>query len=112
MFLRNGWPEGQHGYTTGRGVHTAWSEILKTVIHSKFIFEFDFIGFFNNVNLESVTDSLRQCGLPKWVAAHYMFLAASEVKNISSKSLEMLQESTSWAAMWKKHEYIHKFREG
>lgn len=23
VFLRNGWPAGQHGYTTGRGVHTA-----------------------------------------------------------------------------------------
>lgn len=112
VFLRNGWPEGQHGYTTGRGVHTAWRDILTKVIHYNYIYEFDFVGFFNNVNLDSVSDSLRQCGLPKWMTQHYMFLVASDVKNISNKNLEKLQKFPTWVAMWKKHEYIHKYREG
>lgn len=41
-----------------------------------------------------------------------MFLVASDVKNVSPDSLEVLAKSPSWYAMWKKHEYIHKFREG
>lgn len=112
VFLRNGWPDGQHGYTTGRGVHTAWRDILTRVIHSKNIFEFDFVGFFNNVNLESVSDSLKQCGLPKWMVQHYMFLVASDVKNITSENLEELRKFPTWVTMWKKHEYIHKYRKG
>lgn len=110
VFLRNGWPAHQHGYTTGRGVHTAWTHILNVVIKSKNIFEFDFVGFFNNVNLVSVGENLERCSVPKWVAIHFLNLVASDVKNIAPEKLEKCLESDTWIALWKKHEYIHKFR--
>lgn len=64
-FLMNGWPEDQHGYTTGRGVHTAWAVILNRVIKAPNIFEFDFVGFFNNVNTKAVGHNLKRSCTPK-----------------------------------------------
>lgn len=99
VFLKNGWPEHQHGYTTGRGVHTAWAHILSVVIKSKNIFEFDFIGFFNNVNLNSVAENLKRCSEPKWVSIHFINLVSSDVENISPKNLEKKLESKTWILM-------------
>lgn len=111
VFLRNGWPDHQHGYTTGRGVHTAWTTILHKVIKARNIYEFDFVGFFNNVNLTSVAENLKNVSTPKWIAIHFLNLVASDVVNIDEETLNVLSAKESWVAMWKKHEYIHKFRE-
>lgn len=65
VFLMNGWPRHQHGYTSGRGVHTAWAVILNRVIKATNIYEFDFVGFFNNVNTRAVGDNLKRSCTPK-----------------------------------------------
>lgn len=82
VFVKNCWPKNQHGYTTKRGVHTAWSEILNDVNKSKNIYEFDFVGFFNNVKLTSVGTNLQECAVPKWMAGHFIALASADVSNI------------------------------
>lgn len=112
VFLKNCWPKNQHGYTTKRGVHTAWSYILKDVVKSKNIYEFDFVGFFNNVKLTSVGTNLQKCSVPKWMTGHFVNLISGDVENIKPKKLEQLVASKTWVPLWKKHEYIHKYRKG
>lgn len=51
------------------------------------------MGFFNNVNLVSVGENLEKSSVPKWVAIHFLNLVASDVKNITPKSLEQCLES-------------------
>lgn len=112
VYLKHCWPSQQHGYTTNRGVHTAWSNILQNVIKKKNIFEFDFVGFFNNVKLTSVTTNLQKCSVPKWVAGHFVNLISGDVQNIFPEELNKLVESKTWLPLWKKHEYIHLYRKG
>lgn len=112
VFLKPCWPKSQHGYTTKRGVHTAWSTILTDVVKSNNIYEFDFVGFFNNVKLTSVGTNLQECSVPKWMTGHFMNLISGDVDNISPEDLSKLTESPTWVPLWKKHEYIHKYRKG
>jgi hypothetical protein len=48
----------QHGYFPGRGVHTAWKEVLENVNKSN-VYEFDLKGFFDNVDLMAISHELR-----------------------------------------------------
>lgn len=44
----------QHGFRPGLGTKTAWSQVLSKVIKSRYVYEFDLKGFFNNVNVAGV----------------------------------------------------------
>lgn len=74
-------------------MHTAWAKILNVVIKKRNIYEFDFVGFFNNVELTSVGRNLQGCSVPKWVAGHFMNLISGDVENIKPSKLEELMES-------------------
>jgi hypothetical protein len=82
-FLANGWPNNQYAYKTGRGVQTAWRNVLSKVIKKKFIYEFDFYGFFNTVRHSAVGEILREFLVPKYVVIHLMNLCSSEIANVS-----------------------------
>jgi hypothetical protein len=114
VFMLNSWPKHQHGYTNGRGVHTAWKFILRTVIKSKFIFEFDFIGYFNNISHRSVTRSLDRFQVPKYIIMYVMELSSGPVQPPKLKDfLENLEaEPPTFALDWYKHEYMQKYRKG
>ena len=44
----------QHGFVPGRGTMTAWMDILKNVLNSKFIYETDLKGFFDNISTATI----------------------------------------------------------
>lgn len=46
--------EHQHGFVPGRGTMTAWMDILKNVINSKYIYETDLKGFFDNISTATI----------------------------------------------------------
>lgn len=56
-------PESQHGFRPSMGTKTCWSEILKTVIKRRFIYEFDLKGFFGSVDVARVLEYLKSKGL-------------------------------------------------
>jgi hypothetical protein len=63
-------PTWQHGGRSGKGVVTAWSEVLE-VLDRKYLYEFDLKGFFNNVNHKAVIKFIENTGygqdLTTWV---------------------------------------------
>ena len=50
----------QHAYVPGRGVLTAWQQIVRLLGKGRDIYEFDLKGFFDNVNTKAVLDHLHQ----------------------------------------------------
>jgi hypothetical protein len=114
-FLSGGWPANQHGYKTGRGVHTVWNQILHTVIKAKYIFEFDFTGFFNTVRLEAMAKTLDRFYVPKYLTAYLVAISSVDLENISKKDSKYLLTTKDptkqgWFQSWFKYEYIHKYR--
>jgi hypothetical protein len=53
----------QHGFIPGRGTLTAWQSLI-TRIESRSIYEFDMKKFFDSVNLDYLSRTLRATGLP------------------------------------------------
>jgi hypothetical protein len=47
-----------------RGTATAWRETLRKVIKSRYVYEFDLKGFFNNVDTYRVIRILKDAGMP------------------------------------------------
>jgi hypothetical protein len=58
----------QHGFIPGRGVNTAWDKILGEVIHARDIFEFDLKNFFNEVNIEKISEMMKRDGIPESIS--------------------------------------------
>jgi len=50
----------QHGYIPGLGTKTAWARVVKQVVKSKWIYETDLKGFFDNVSVFEIYDHLRR----------------------------------------------------
>jgi len=50
----------QHAYVPGRGVLTAWQQIVTLLTKGRDIYEFDLKGFFDKVNTKAVLDHLYQ----------------------------------------------------
>ncbi len=116
-FLSSGWPKNQHGYKSGRGVHTIWNQVLLKILKAKYIIEFDFRGFFNTVKVEAVGKVLNKYQVPKYMIANILLISSGDVDNISTnKMLEYLNsvdpDEAGWYNAWRKYENIHKFRRG
>jgi hypothetical protein len=116
-FISASWPDNQHGYKGGRGVHTVWSQVLNSVINSKYILEFDFTGFFNTVRVEAVGETLERLMTPKYMIAYLVNISSRDLINISKKYMEKLDKSKDpkkqgFGKAWDNYEFIHKFREG
>lgn len=61
---------GQHGFRSGKGVHTAWLQILTPeFMKSEDIYEYDLKGFFNSVSLQTISQILTKHGVPKDLVA-------------------------------------------
>lgn len=54
----------QHGFRPFRGTLTAWIQILKLVKKYNFIYEFDYKGFFPNLDVLTVSKCLTELGVP------------------------------------------------
>jgi len=52
-----------HAYLPKRGTLTAIQELITKVRHLPFIYEFDIKGFFDNVDIFSITNALKKRGM-------------------------------------------------
>jgi hypothetical protein len=59
-------PTWQHGGLSGRGVTSAWSELITKHLESENIIEFDIKGFFNQITHESILRFVEESGLKFW----------------------------------------------
>lgn len=57
----------QHGFRPFRGTLTAWIQVLKLVKKYLFIYEFDYKGFFPNVDVLTVSTCLTELKVPKHI---------------------------------------------
>lgn len=53
-----------HGFMSGRGTNTAWSEVVTKVLDKKYIYEFDLKQFFPSVSHNLVEEALRSYEVP------------------------------------------------
>jgi len=57
-----------HGYLPGKSIITAWKEILSGLQKKKYIYEWDFKGFFDSVNIKNISRILLEAKVPQdWV---------------------------------------------
>jgi hypothetical protein len=54
----------QHGFRPFRGTLTAWIDVLKNVKKYNYIYEFDYKGFFPNLDVLTVSKCLDQLKVP------------------------------------------------
>jgi len=64
LFLEDELKQFNHAYTPNVGTMTCLREWVKEVLPKKYIYEFDFKGFFNNVSITNVMDLLKERGMP------------------------------------------------
>lgn len=107
IFVRGSWDKNQHGYITGKGVNTAWKEILSMNALKVYenIFEYDFRGFFNNIDLKTLGELLYKMGMPKQEIGRYLNLVGCEIKQPNYEDLKKISSDT-----FSKYEYIHLYR--
>jgi len=81
VWSRTGKEGSQHAYFPGRGVATAWEEVLSNLDKYENIYEFDLKGFFDKVNLDEIYRRLRSnYGYPGQVAAFFRKLNRSIIR--------------------------------
>jgi len=107
IFVRGSWDETQHGYITSKGVNTAWREIFekKIITNYKNIFEYDFRGFFNNINLKHLGEILFELDMPKHEIGRFLNLVGCDIEPADYSELELVSRETL-----EKYEYINLFR--
>lgn len=59
----------QHGFMPGRGTLSAWRELLSS-IHYKWIYEFDFKGFFDKLKTDKTYEVMVKWGIPEPIAKY------------------------------------------
>lgn len=65
IFLYDRIPFSQHAFRPNKGCQTAWSQILSNrVLKSKYIYEFDLKGFFDNVSIKYIHERLLDYEVP------------------------------------------------
>jgi hypothetical protein len=80
MYLEPYQSEQQHGFRPGRGIHTAWLKFLVADRLKDYIFEYDLKGFFNEVPLQGVFESLYNCKVPISMINYLIYLNRTEPK--------------------------------
>lgn len=64
-FLKPTLSNRQHGFMPGRGVITAWKQFMEEkVMDAKFIYEYDFVSFFDTCELSCIARKLEEKGVP------------------------------------------------
>jgi len=71
----------QHGFTPGRGTGTAWKALLERLEKSEYIYEFDLVNMFNELDLKYMRKELMEkYNYPKEVADWLQEMSQSIVK--------------------------------
>ena len=100
----------QHGYVPSKGVGTAWKVILNEVIDSRDIFEFDLKGFFDSVNLEYISSTLKKKGFPVDIVKRLYYLNTSYVNVKVAKLNEFEQKMKKLIGEWKWDEIVNSLQ--
>jgi len=100
VWSRKGKEGTQHAYFPGRGVHTAWREVLdlasqKNIRH---IIETDLKGFFDNVRLDVISKEMELLGYPERIAEWFKRLNRSLVKLPSKDLIEEPDRGVAFTA--------------
>lgn len=64
LFVEEELKKFNHAYTPGVGTKTCLTEWVTKVLPSKYVYEFDIKGFFNNVKIGEVIQLLQERGMP------------------------------------------------
>lgn len=89
VWTRIGKEGSQHGYFPGRGVHTAWQEVMDNKDRYRYVYEFDLSNFFEEVDLLRVNRELSETlGYPSHVVALLDKLNKSVVKLTDEDKIE------------------------
>lgn len=84
----------QHGFLPNRGTLTAWRDVLLKAINAPDIYEYDYKGFFDNVNSTKVLNWLAEKGLPKtWVLK--LRVIAHSAPKLPKEKEKILNEETN-----------------
>lgn len=65
VWLQNYQHPSQHGFIPGKGTDTAWKQIISEVLPAKYIYEIDLKEFFDRVNLDYLSNTLRKLQIPE-----------------------------------------------
>jgi len=65
FFLQDRISPSQHGFLPGKGVITAWKEVLEKAVSARFIKEYDLKDFFGKVAQDYVSRCLRSAEVPE-----------------------------------------------
>jgi hypothetical protein len=71
--------ENQHGHRMGKGSVTCWTQIIKHVLPSKFIYEFDYKKFHDLIDRKWMCEALLRFGFPEEVARRLAHLSSPYV---------------------------------
>lgn len=94
----------QHGFMPGRGTLTAWKQILKDDLLAKpFIYECDFVSFFDTVSLGYLSDRMLEMGFPVKLVDYLYDLNSSPPRLPSDPKDHLLDE-------WRVHQKIESQR--
>lgn len=83
--------EGQHGHRMGRGALTCWKQIIKEVIPSRFIYEFDYKKFHDLIDRKWLAEALLRFGFPEAEARKLVHLSSPYVKGADERDPLRLQ---------------------
>lgn len=83
------------------------------MLKARNIFEYDLVGYFNNISHRCVARQLDSFCVPKHIIILLVELSCGEVKGITPAEfveIESSAELSGFDEAWEKHEYLHKYR--
>lgn len=83
MFLENELKKFNHAFMPGVGTNTALAKFVKEIPQAKFIYEFDLVGYFNNVSIIEVLENLAKRGTPFKTISRLLKILARSPKNMN-----------------------------
>lgn len=76
----------QHGFIHGRGTDSAWKEIHKSILRSRNVFEFDLKEFFDRVNLDYLSKTLKNMKVPNKLIYHMISWSRTMPQNMEKST--------------------------
>jgi len=89
FFLDDFISENQHGHRKGKGVGSAWKDILDVTVHYRNIWEFDFADFHPSIPYELIEKALLKFGLNSSWVERIMKLNSPLVKKLSGEVVSL-----------------------
>lgn len=92
----------QHAYLPGRGTMSAWKEVIKK-IDSKFVYETDLKGFFDNISVWKILNLLRtkECNYSNWLKELCKAIPKfPEEKKLDESKFDVANINDSEIIMW------------